>query len=202
MRENCNKYVAPALIIAFATLIIGTIVIVWKSYIPPKYLMLILAIVSIIYIFIIFTVYILHNFIISYFPLITPIIKISMSKDNGETYSSNIHSIPTETDIFLKYEISAKTSFLWRFFLNTNECFWIEFPKKIKLCEASGENRKRYYIHALTNRQKINITLKLPANNNKNEKRYELNIIFESEFLKTYNKTIVLHSKKEKNDWG
>ena len=131
----------------------------------------------------------------SYIPRID--IRVTMSKDNGETYSANIHSIPQNRDIFLKYEISTGTNFLWRMFPGMFKCFDIIIDEDtFKPCDysgISGMDGKNYRVNALANRQKVNITLKLPADKN-TEKKYTLEIKFEHKVLKVYDKTIVLYT--------
>jgi len=124
-------------------------------------------------------------------------IRVTMSKDNGETYSENIHSIPKHRDIFLKYEISAGKNFPRYLCHGKLKCFEIT-TDRFEPCEYSGipgtdGKSYRVNVNALANRQRVNITLKLPADKN-TEKQYTLEIKFENKVLKVYNKTIVLYT--------
>jgi len=129
----------------------------------------------------------------SYIPRID--IRVAMSEDNGRTYSDNIHSIPRDTTIFLKYEISAGANFPRYLFPGMSDCFKI-VTDTFDLCDYSGKDGKFYQANALANRQKVNITLKLLACNNTREQPHTLKIKFETKLLQIYNKTIVLYADR------
>jgi hypothetical protein len=65
-----------------------------------------------------------------------PTINVFVSKDDGETYSNNLKSIPSGRVIYLKYEISVKSPRPW--FLSGNEVsFDVEVPSGIELSDYS-----------------------------------------------------------------
>jgi hypothetical protein len=80
-----------------------------------------------------------------------PTITVTASVDGGETYTSNLKSLPRKKDIYLKYEVSVKAKgFWWRLF-NKVICFTIEFPNEFKLYDYTGKedtNQKKNFANS------------------------------------------------------
>jgi hypothetical protein len=66
-----------------------------------------------------------------------PAISLFVSTDNGKTYSNNLKSVPLDTVVYLKYEISIKPSGLWWVLFGNIVDFDIECPSGIELCDYS-----------------------------------------------------------------
>jgi hypothetical protein len=145
-----------------------------------------------------------------------PTITISASSDGGKTYNSDLKSIPRNTDIYLKYEVSVKANgFWWRFFCNVIK-FTIDFPKTFELYDYTGEREEnsciikstpqKYLVHISDHGEEKGddyIATVLKAGKKKNAANSESGVYFvavstsDKKNSKDYNVTVSKRAKKE-----
>jgi hypothetical protein len=129
---------------------------------------------------------------------------VLVSEDNGKTYSKNLKSIPADTDIYVKCEISVKSSGPWWPLLENTVKFEIESSPGIELCDYSYGNYEKkeskgcasFTVIASNKPKKSEIIFKIPKKHAKD--LFDIEFTYGKKIHEAYNKKTRLNFIQKK----